>query len=339
MVRTGDPARRRPGRLGPLRRPGRLGPLRRPGRLGPLRRPGRLGPLRPLGRLGPLRPLGRLGPLGRHRRGGRGRAAAPLLVAGLLLVTGCGTLAAHAAPPLARWATPGASAPASPSGSPSGAPSAAPRPSAQPLVTPDPPPGDRLDGAPRPLATLGFTFQVASGGTPVMGTGSKLLRYEVAVQSGLTETPAEVAATVDSVLGNPTRGWSRGGQWRFQRVSGGAYDFVVELATPSTTDAICAKYGIDTNGEVSCRAQKNVVLNLARWQRGTNGTTEGASSYPPEEYRIIAINHEVGHALGHQHATCPGPGAKAPVMQTQFYGLDGCVQNVWPYDVDGHYLD
>jgi hypothetical protein len=26
-------------------------------------------------------------------------------------------------------------------------------------------------------------------------------------------------------------------------------------------------------------------------------------------------------------------------MQTQFYGLNGCAQNVWPYGVDGQYLD
>jgi hypothetical protein len=271
------------------------------------------------------------------RRGGRGRPAVPLLVACLLVPTGCGTLAAQrAAPPLAQWATPGPDAGGAAAGD---SPSAAASPSAAPLVTPDPPPGDKLDGAPQQLAVFGFTFLVAAGGTKVMGTGSKLMRYEVAVQSGLNESPADVAATVDSVLGNETQGWSRGGQWRFQRVSGGTYDFVVELATPTTTDAICAKYGIDTNGEVSCRGQKNVVLNLARWERGTNGTTEGASNYRPEEYRIIAINHEVGHALGHQHVTCPGPGAKAPVMQTQFYGLNGCAQNVWPYGVDGQYLD
>jgi hypothetical protein len=192
---------------------------------------------------------------------------------------------------------------------------------------------------PNVLATYGFTFNVAPGGTGVVGTGGKLMRYEVAVQSGLKESPADVAATVDRVLGNAEQGWLRGGQWRFQRVSGGPYDFVVELATASTTDAICGKYGIDTQGQVSCRGQQNVVINLDRWERGTNGTTEGASAYAPDVYRILAINHEVGHALGHGHATCPGAGKKAPVMQTQYFGLNGCVQNVWPYEPDGGYLD
>ena len=63
--------------------------------------------------------------------------------------------------------------------------------------------------------------------------------------------------------------WQREG-WTFQRVSAAPYDFVVELATAATTDYICGKYGIHTAGQVNCRGGQNVVLNLDRWEQGTN---------------------------------------------------------------------
>jgi hypothetical protein len=99
----------------------------------------------------------------------------------------------------------------------------------------------------------------------------------------------------------------------------------VHLATPATTDTMCAKRGVRTKGEVSCRGGRDVIVNLKRWLLGV-------AWYPSvAEYRNMVVNHEVGHFLGNGHAVCPRKGAPAPVMARQSFGLEGCVANAWPY--------
>ncbi|MBA9001310.1 DUF3152 domain-containing protein [Thermomonospora cellulosilytica] len=195
------------------------------------------------------------------------------------------------------------------------------RPAATPTVTPTPTVPSRGTGK--------FTR--------VPGTGRKagrgrLMRYVVEVEGGIGHPATEFARTVEAILAHP-RGWTAGGKWAFQRVSGRGYDFVVRLATPETVDRLCAKYGLETESEVNCAGGKEVIVNLKRWELLT-------PSYQgrPEEYRALTINHEVGHRLGYGHATCPRKGGPAPVMQQQVYGMKGCVINGWPYDERGRYI-
>jgi hypothetical protein len=68
------------------------------------------------------------------------------------------------------------------------------------------------------------------------------------------------------------------------------------------------------------------MINVARYVNGI--PNYGA---PLVEYRRYAINHEVGHALGHGHELCPGKGRPAPVMQQQTFSLQGCTAYAWPY--------
>jgi hypothetical protein len=112
----------------------------------------------------------------------------------------------------------------------------------------------------------------------------------------------------------------------------------VSLTTPLTTRQFC---GYEMKAETSCYAKagsaagvdvNRVVLNLSRWVRG-------AAAYAGHvpTYRLYMINHEDGHALGHEHAHQCLPNGMAPVMMQQTLGLRSyvtgktCAANPWPY--------
>lgn len=151
------------------------------------------------------------------------------------------------------------------------------------------------------------------------------MHYTVATEEGSGVDPEAFAAAVQETLGDP-RSWIAGGRWSFERVpSGTASELTVHLATPGTTDTMCARRGVRTRGEVSCRGGRDVIINLKRWLLGV-------AWYPQvADYRDMVLNHEVGHFLGNGHVLCPSRGALAPVMARQSFGLEGCVVNPWPY--------
>lgn len=166
-------------------------------------------------------------------------------------------------------------------------------------------------------------FSVARGTSATVGQGEQRT-YTVEVEVGIPVDPSDLAAIVDAVLADP-RGWTAGGDVQLQRVAADQEpSFRVRLATPATTDAHCAP--LDTYGELSCRNGGEVMLNLRRWVRGASPSEMRLS-----EYRKYMVSHEVGHALGHDHEACPGPGQLAPVMLQQTLGLDGCRPNPWPF--------
>ncbi|REE98115.1 DUF3152 domain-containing protein [Thermomonospora umbrina] len=168
-------------------------------------------------------------------------------------------------------------------------------------------------------------FLRASGASHKVGRGT-LMRYTVEVEDGIGQHASSFARSVDAILSD-RRGWTAGGRWAFQRVTSGPRDFVVRLAAPKTVDTLCAKYGLDTDGEVNCAGGEDVVINLKRWLLLTPYYKGRA-----DLYHALAVNHEVGHRLGFNHVTCPRDGGLAPVMMQQIFGMKGCRINGWPYD-------
>jgi hypothetical protein len=181
------------------------------------------------------------------------------------------------------------------------------------------------------------TFRVLRGHTKIVGTTGTLYRYDIEVENGIKGIDLTAfTKLVDTTLADP-RSWSGHGV-RLQRVSSGSIDFRITLTSSVTVRQFC---GYDIPVETSCYAPASssaalqvnrVVLNDARWVRG-------ASPYVGDltAYRRYMINHEDGHALGHQHAHECLPGGLAPVMMQQTFGLKSaftgknCGANQWPY--------
>ncbi|MDP9799085.1 hypothetical protein J2S43_007597 [Catenuloplanes nepalensis] len=229
--------------------------------------------------------------------------------------------------PPARWADRPRRTPAAPSPTPSVKtpviPKATPRPASAP-----PPGGETV--MPEKASTFAQqgtgAFTHAAGTGPVLGRAGMLRRFRVVAEGGAGVTADAYAAEVDRILGDQ-RSWIAAGRFRLQRVAQGQNaEFVIYLATPKTSEKMCAAGGLATSGYVSCRLTGQVIINAARWH--TAIPDYGA---PLADYRAYAINHEVGHQFGHGHEACPGPGSPAPVMQQQTYGLRGCLANAWPY--------
>jgi hypothetical protein len=205
--------------------------------------------------------------------------------------------------------------------------------SAQPLPTPattapSTPASDPPAGPPAGVPTKGKdTFAYAGGTDQVLGAGSAPVRkYLVAVENGSGQDPAAFADAVRRILGD-SRGWTAGGEVRFQQVAkDGQPGFSISLATQATAERLCALGGIHTEQLTSCRLPGQVVINLTRWLTAVPGY--GA---PLAEYQAFELNHEVGKELGYPNEACPNPGQPAPVMQKQALGLKGCTPNGWPY--------
>jgi hypothetical protein len=196
-------------------------------------------------------------------------------------------------------------------------------------------PADALPSGAAYSTTGTGTFRVLPGHSAVVGSGT-VHHYSVEVENGITGIDVTQFATmVQSVLSDK-RSWAGHAGVALQRVDSGSIDFHITLTTSMTVRAIC---GYDIPIETSCfspagngHAVNRIVLNIARWVRGDPAYVGDINAY-----RIYMINHEDGHALGHEHAHECLAGGLAPVMMQQTIGLKSavtgalCAANPWPY--------
>jgi len=167
------------------------------------------------------------------------------------------------------------------------------------------------------------TWHIIPGTGKQVGTGGKLYHYTIEIEDGLdpaSYTGDDAFATaVEGILSDP-KSWTQDGKVSLQRVDA-SYpkpDFRVSLTSPGTTHRPDA-CGFDITFEASCyrsSLKRRVLINLSRWAHGALAYAGNLT-----EYREYAINHEVGHALGHNHVGCGGDNAPAPVMMQQSFGV------------------
>ena len=209
------------------------------------------------------------------------------------------------------------------------APATAASPAATPTATatagPTQTPAPRVDeqGFSHSGAVGDGTWTVADPVAPSQPGAATVYRYVLRVEGGTSVDAAAAAAVIESVL-NDDRGWRGTEGVSFEQVDDpAAADFTLSIATPTTTDALCAP--LETIGMWNCRNGTNVVLNSDRW-------TYGSPTFSSvDAYHVYEINHEVGHFLGHEHEYCAGAGLTSPVMAQQSRTREGgCTENGWP---------
>jgi hypothetical protein len=173
--------------------------------------------------------------------------------------------------------------------------------------------------------------------SPTCGTpGARVVRFRVLVERGLPTTPAAFVAGLRKVLCDE-RSWIGSGEVRFRYDPNGP--LLIGLRTADSTEERCmALIHLSVNHYYSCATRSEVVLNADRWF--------GGSRYwpgPVAVYRAMLVNHEVGHALGQHHRSCPKDGNPAPVMMQQSKGLttggNTCKPNPWPLGYEKRSLD
>ncbi|MBA3421503.1 MAG: DUF3152 domain-containing protein [Thermoleophilaceae bacterium] len=183
------------------------------------------------------------------------------------------------------------------------------------------PPSDPL--MPRSIRSTG-SLTTVSGESPATDAPAQL--FSVEVERGVAVDGGAFAAAVERTLLD-RRSWAASRGFELRRVgdSSEPVSFRVTLASPETTDELCAP--LQTQGTYSCHQDGRAVLNAERWARG-------ASAYGRDltGYRHYMVNHEVGHALGQSHVPCLGAGVPAPVMMQQTKGVESCRPNPWPLE-------
>lgn len=115
---------------------------------------------------------------------------------------------------------------------------------------------------------------------------------------------------------NSPDGWSQQGYVFEQQPHGHVH---IRLSSSETIDKTCG-----LSGKLSCAelGGKHMYLNADRWFHGAP-----KSKLSLEDYRQYMVSHEIGHILGHGHATCKGKGQLAPIMMQQTRGIGECIPN------------
>lgn len=152
---------------------------------------------------------------------------------------------------------------------------------------------------------------------------TRTVNYQVAVRGTVSASLTAFKSQVQAIF-DDRRGWSRLGV-KFAQVETGG-QFTIYLAEAGTVPG----FGAPCDDFYNCNVGNSVIINDDRWKGGTDPWNSAGGNIT--DYRHLAVNHETGHWLGHDHSFCSSSGQAAPVMQQQSIDLRGCKFNAWPLD-------
>lgn len=137
--------------------------------------------------------------------------------------------------------------------------------------------------------------------------------YCIATRGDGTNKAAQLSDVIKTTL-QQQQGWTLGGIIAFTEVKTGCNFTVSLVSTQQMSD-----YSPACSGQSTCRTGNDVVINAAAWTTPPTSWIAGADAYRSE-----LVNHEVGHWLGFDHASCAS-GAAAPTPLSQVtLNLGGC---------------
>jgi hypothetical protein len=196
--------------------------------------------------------------------------------------------------------------------------------------------GIQIDGARVSAYVRGLTgtFDRAATTTAIIGalTTKKDLAYTASTRGTSAPNLPAVAPTGpvvtykycadDAVKGiaqktlAESNGWTMGGKVAFVADSDCHFRFeVLPAAQMAAAAPTCG-------GEVSCLSGSRLIFNANNWETLPGGWTGSLDSYRRE-----LVNHETGHWLSFDHASCSGDAKNAPLLSAPSVVIPGCSPN------------
>jgi len=164
---------------------------------------------------------------------------------------------------------------------------------------------------------------------PELGVSSATFAAPRTLRVLVDRFSAPERAFVQRVLNDP-RGWAAYG-FSFLFVDSDAdADVTLRLTSAAEMEAWYPQTHLRGLSVTDCTRDKpRIFLHAHNWDQPPAASTYPHDAAGVRAYRTYVVLHEMGHALGLGHATCPGPGAPAPVLVQQSKGCGACVRDPW----------